>query len=58
MLIEVRVNGFTYFADPTRQVLYTDRDRKSGTPFNYLTKEEQRQVDNEIRFPRQKTEEE
>ncbi len=57
MLQEIQINGFTYYADPNRQVLYADRDRKSGTPFQYLSKDEMRQVDNALRFPKVKTEE-
>jgi len=52
MLQQVNLNGFTYFADVNNQVLYTDRDKRSGTPFNYLTSNEREQVMHDIRFPR------
>jgi ClpP class serine protease len=52
MLQKVNINGFIYFADVNAQVLYTDRDKKSGTPFTFLTKDESKQVQNELRFPR------
>jgi len=58
MLQEVNVNGFTYFADVNDRILYTDRDKKSGTPFNYLTANEKKQMEDSLRFPRQKKEEE
>lgn len=53
-LCEVKVNGYTYYADILNRILYESRDKKSGTPFNYLTNDELRQVENEIRFPRSK----
>ena len=58
MLQEVHINGFKYFVDVNNQVLYTDRDKKSGTPFSFLTKNEKAQIENELRFPRKKIEEE
>lgn len=54
MLQQVIVNGFAYFADVNAQVLYNDRDKKSGTPFNFLTRNEREQVEHELRFPRKK----
>jgi hypothetical protein len=51
---EVKVNGFTYYADVRNRILYEDRDKKSGTPFSYLTKNELQQVEKELRFPRSK----
>lgn len=58
MLQKVYVNGFVYFADVNNQILYTDRDKKSGTPFSFLTKNEKSQIENELRFPRKEKEEE
>jgi ClpP class serine protease len=58
MLQKVNVNGFIYFADVNNQVLYTDRDKKSGTPFSFLTANEKSQIENELRFPRKEKEEE
>jgi hypothetical protein len=58
MLQQVNLNGFTYYADVNAQVLYNDRDKKSGTPFNFLTKNEKEQVEKELRFPRKKKEKE
>jgi hypothetical protein len=58
MLQEVQVNGFTYYADVNNQILYADRDRKSGSPFHFLTKNERQQVENSLRFPKTKTTEE
>jgi len=51
---EVKVNGFTYYADVHNRILYEDREKTKGTPFSYLTKNELQQVENEIRFPRKK----
>jgi len=58
MLQEVQVNGNKFFADVNNQVLYEDRDKKSGTPFSFLTKNEKQQVETELRFPRKKETEE
>jgi len=55
-MIEVKINGFTYYADVNNRILYEDRDKTKGTPFNYLTKNELQQMENEIRFPRKKKE--
>jgi ClpP class serine protease len=56
MLQKVHVNGFIYYADVNNQVLYTDRDKKSGSPFSFLSKDENKQLQNELRFPRKETE--
>jgi hypothetical protein len=56
MLQKVHINGFDYFADVNNQVLYTDREKKSGTPMSYLTENERKQILNELRFPRKETE--
>jgi hypothetical protein len=53
---EVYVNGSQYFADTQAKILYADRDKKSGTPFSFLTKNEMQQVEHELRFPRKKKE--
>ena len=53
-MVEVMINGFTYYADVRNRILYEDREKTKGTPFNYLTKNEQEQVENQLRFPRQK----
>ena len=58
MLQAVNINGFQYFADVNNQILYLDKDKKSGTPFSFLTKNESQQMYNELRFPRKKVEEE
>lgn len=57
MLQKVNINGFTYYADVNNQVLYTDREKKSGTPFSFLNKNEKSQIENELRFPRKEKEE-
>ena len=56
MLQQVNLNGFTYYADVNAQILYNDRDKKSGTPFHFLTRNEKEQVEKELRFPRKKKE--
>ena len=56
-MVEVTINGFNYYADINNKILYTDRDKKTGTPFNYLTKNEKEQVENQIRFPKSKKDE-
>lgn len=53
-MVEVMINGFTYYADVRNRILYEDREKTKGTPFNYLTKNEQEQVENQLRFPRPK----
>ena len=58
MLQEIHINGFKYYADVNAQILYIDKERKSGTPFSFLTKDENNQVQNELRFPRKEKEEE
>lgn len=58
MLREVKVNGFQYYADINNQILYQDKEKKSGTPFSFLTKNEKEQVEKELRFPRKKKEDE
>jgi hypothetical protein len=56
MLQEVNINGFKYYADVNAQILYTDKEKKNGTPFNYLTTNESKQLQNELRFPRKEAE--
>lgn len=56
-MVEVKVNGYTYYADVRNRILYEDREMTKGTPFSYLTKNELEQVEHEIRFPRKKKEE-
>ena len=58
MLQKIHINGFKYYADVNAQILYTDEEKKSGTPFNYLTANENVQLQNELRFPRKEKEEE
>ena len=57
MLQEVNINGFKYFADVNARILYIDGEKKNGTPFNYLTANEKKQMENELRFPRKEKEE-
>jgi hypothetical protein len=52
MLQEVQLNLFRYYADVNNQILYTDRDKKSGTPFSFLSKSERQIVETQLRFPR------
>jgi hypothetical protein len=56
-MIEVKVNGYTYYADVRNRILYEDKEKTKGTPFNYLTKNELEQVEKELRFPRSKKKE-
>lgn len=58
MLREIKVNGFQYYADINNQILYQDKEKKSGTPFSFLTQNEKEQVEKELRFPRKKKEDE
>jgi len=53
-MVEVKVNGYTYYADVKNRILYEDKEKTKGTPFNYLTKNELEQVEKELRFPRSK----
>lgn len=56
-MVEVLFDGTMYYADIQNKILYTDRDKKNGTPFNYLIKEMQVSLENQIRFPKSKKEE-
>jgi hypothetical protein len=58
MLQKIHINGFKYYADVNARILYTDEEKKNGTPFNYLTADEKTQMENELRFPRKENEEE
>jgi hypothetical protein len=58
MLQEIHINGFKFYADVNAQILYTDRDKKSGSPFSFLSTNEKSILQNELRFPRKETEEE
>ena len=51
---EVNINGFVYYADYVRRILYEDRERTKGVPFSYLTKSELEIVEKQIRFPKSK----
>lgn len=53
-MVEVWINGSLYYADIKNKILYIDRDRTSGTPFSFLTKNEMEQLEREVRFPRSK----
>ena len=53
-MVEVSINGYTYFADIRNRIPYEDRERTKGTPFNYLTKNESEQLEKELRFPKTK----
>jgi len=57
MLQIVHLNGFEYFVDINNRILYLDSNKKAGTPFTFLTKDELKQVENELRFPRKVKEE-
>lgn len=56
-LQEVKINGFIYFADTNNKILYENSDKKNGTPFSFLAKNEIEQMEKEIRFPRVRKEE-
>ena len=51
-LNEVRINGFVYYADLNKRVLYVDKERTSYTQFSFLTSNERSQLMNEIFYPR------
>ncbi len=58
MIREVKINGFQFYADINNQILYQDREKKSGTPFSFLSQNEREMVEKELRFPRKKKEDE
>lgn len=58
MLREIKINGNQFYADINNQILYQDKDKKSGTPFSFLTQNEREQMEKELRFPRKKKEDE
>lgn len=51
-LVKVKINGYTYYADDTKRILY-DEDKKNGVNYDKLTKNEREQLYNEIKFPRE-----
>lgn len=51
---EVTLNGFNYYVDPVNRILYYDRDKKSGIPLSFCTKNEREQIETQLRFPRVK----
>lgn len=53
---EININGFTYYVDSNNRILYNDRDKKSGVPFSFLTKNEREQIESQLRFPQVKAE--
>lgn len=58
MIREIKMNGYQYYVDVNNQILYQDKEKKSGTPFSFLTKNEREQVEKELRFPRKKKDDE
>lgn len=58
MIREVKINGFQFYADINNQILYQDKEKKSGTPFSFLSQSEREQMEKELRFPRKKKEDE
>jgi len=56
MLQIVHINGFIWYADINSQVLYEDREKTKGSPFSFMTRNEREQMENELRFPRPKVE--
>ena len=57
MLQTVIINGYKYFADINNQILYFDKDKKSGVLFSFLSENDKKQMNNELRFPRKIEEE-
>lgn len=55
-MVEVQINGFTWYFDIRTKILYEDRDRTKGAPISFLTKNEKEQLEKEVRFPRSKKE--
>lgn len=53
-LHEVKINGYTYFADINNKILYESRSKKNGTPFSFLNKNDIEQLEKGIRFPKTK----
>ena len=52
MLNIVHINGFIWYADINNRILYDGSDKRNGIPFSFLTKNENDQLENELRFPR------
>jgi hypothetical protein len=52
MLQLVHINGFVWYADVNARILYADREKKSGSPFSFMTRNEREQMERELRFPR------
>jgi len=51
-LILVHINGYIYYADLSKRVLYEDKRGVNGVSFKYLTPNEYSQMMNEIKYPR------
>ena len=57
-MVEVTINGFTWYADQQNQILYENSGKTKGTPFSFLSSNDLEQVQKELRFPRKKVSDE
>lgn len=57
-MVEVTVNGSTWYADQQNQILYENSSKTKGTPFSFLSSNDLEQVQRELRFPRKKVSDE
>lgn len=51
---EIIINGFTYYVDVINRILYEDREKTKGVPFNYLPKNELELIERKLRFSNNK----
>ena len=53
-LQEVKINGYTWYVDLSKRYIFEDKDCKKGTSFSFLTKDELKQLNDYINYPRNK----
>ena len=51
-LKEVFINGFKYYYDDKDNTLYEDKEKTNPISFLVMSKDEKRQLNNEIEYPR------
>jgi hypothetical protein len=51
-LKEVFINGYKYYFNSDNKTLYEDKEQNNPISFLFMTKDEKRQLDNEIDYPR------
>lgn len=47
--VEVKINGYTYYADLKDHVLYEDKEKQNCVTFLFLTENEKKQLNESLR---------